>query len=84
MEGNKVIEVKNSGINKGRAAVNRLIGQKYDFILGIGDDWTDEYLFEELPQTAITLKVGMSNTLAKYSVNSFNEVRELLKIMLKT
>ena len=84
LEGNKVIEVKNSGINKGKAAANKLNRYNYDFILGIGDDWTDEYLFEELPKTAITVKVGMSNTLAKYNVKSFNEVRELLnKLLLK-
>jgi trehalose 6-phosphate synthase/phosphatase len=83
LEGNKVLEVKNSGINKGKAAVNKLTVNNYDFILGIGDDWTDEYLFEELPDTAITVKVGMSNTLAKYNVKSFNEVRELLNKLVK-
>ena len=82
LEGNKVLEVKNSGINKGKAAVNKIIGHEYDFILGIGDDWTDEYLFEELPGKAITVKVGMSNTLAKYNVNSFGEVRKLLNKLL--
>lgn len=82
LEGNKVIEIKNSGINKGKAALNKLNEYKYDFILGIGDDWTDEYLFEELPGIAITVKVGISNTLAKYNVNSFNEVRELLNKLL--
>ncbi len=85
LEGNKVLEVKNSGINKGKAALNKIIEHEYDFILGIGDDWTDEYLFEELPGKAITVKVGMSNTLAKYNVNSFGEVRDLLnKLLCKT
>jgi len=81
LEGNKVIEIKNSGINKGRAAQNLLRKKNYDFIFGIGDDWTDEYLFEELPERSITVKVGMSNTSAKYNVESFNEVRELLRNM---
>lgn len=79
LEGNKVIEVKNSGINKGKAASQKILGGNYDFILGIGDDWTDEYLFQELPRTAITVKVGMINTMAKYNVDSFNDVRELLR-----
>ncbi len=78
LEGNKVIEVKNSGINKGKAASQKIFGENYDFIMGIGDDWTDEYLFEELPQTAFTIKVGMVNTKARYNVDSFNDVRSIL------
>ena len=39
-EGNKVIEVRNSGINKGIAVQEWLAGKTTDFILGIGDDWT--------------------------------------------
>ncbi|MBN1183095.1 MAG: bifunctional alpha,alpha-trehalose-phosphate synthase (UDP-forming)/trehalose-phosphatase [Bacteroidales bacterium] len=78
LEGNKVIEVKNSGVNKGRAAIHKLADDKYDFIIGIGDDWTDEYLFEELPSKAFTIKVGMKNTYAKYNVESYNDVRKLL------
>jgi trehalose 6-phosphate synthase/phosphatase len=78
LEGNKVIEVKNSGINKGRAASNRLKMGDYDFILGIGDDWTDEYLFEELPKESVSIKVGLVNTQAKYNVRSFSEVRRII------
>jgi len=79
LEGNKVIEIKNSGINKGRAAVNKIADSEYDFILGIGDDYTDENLFEELPEKAVTIKVGLVNTQAKYSVESFTEIRKLLR-----
>ncbi|MBN2610711.1 MAG: bifunctional alpha,alpha-trehalose-phosphate synthase (UDP-forming)/trehalose-phosphatase [Bacteroidales bacterium] len=79
LEGNKVIEIKNSGINKGRAASKKITGEDYDFILGIGDDWTDEYLFNELPGAAFTIKVGMVNTLARYNLESFNDVRKLLR-----
>jgi trehalose 6-phosphate synthase/phosphatase len=82
MEGNKVVEVKNAGINKGRAAFKKLGHANYNFILGIGDDWTDEYLFEELPDSAITIKVGLRNTLAKYNVESFRDVRSLLQKMI--
>lgn len=78
LEGNKVIEVKNSGINKGRAAMNIIGGTEYDFILGIGDDWTDEYLFKELPEKAITIKVGIQFTSARYNIESVLGVRKLL------
>lgn len=78
LEGNKVIEIKNSGINKGRAALHRINNTHYDFILGIGDDWTDEYLFQDLPAKAYTIRVGLKNTLAKYNVNTPEDVRGLL------
>jgi trehalose 6-phosphate synthase/phosphatase len=77
MEGNKVVEVKNAGINKGKAAF-KMLDNNTNFIMGIGDDWTDEYLFEELPDKAITIKVGLKNTHARFNVQTFNEVRNLL------
>ena len=42
MDGDKVIEIKNSGINKGRAAIARMGNKHFDFIMAMGDDWTDE------------------------------------------
>ncbi len=79
LEGSKVIEIKNIGINKGRAAQKVLHAQPADKIVAIGDDWTDEFLFTDLPQEAITIKVGMAHTIAGFKVESFREVRELLK-----
>lgn len=79
LEGNKVIEIKAGGINKGVAAVRFLKDQKFDCILAIGDDWTDEYMFRELPESAITIKVGLKNTAADYKVESVASVRALLK-----
>ena len=59
LQGNKVIEIKSSNVNKGRA-MNQIILQKtYDFIAIAGDDWTDEYMFDEAPERAYTLKVGL-------------------------
>lgn len=78
LEGNKVIEVKNSGINKGMAALKKLSGIDHDFILAIGDDWTDEYLFKELPSHAVTIKVGIGETSARYHVDSSPSVRRFL------
>lgn len=78
LEGNKVIEVKTSGINKGRAAMNLIGSGKPDFILGIGDDWTDEYLFEILPENSVTIRVGIKSTEAKYNLESVKETRKLL------
>ena len=62
LEGNKVIEIKNRGINKGRAALKVLSDTPAENIVAIGDDWTDEFLFSEIPNHAITIKVGMAKT----------------------
>jgi trehalose 6-phosphate synthase/phosphatase len=83
MEGNKVIEVKTGGINKGVAAMRFLNGQDFDFIMAIGDDWTDEYMFRELPESTVTIKVGLKNTAAHYKVESVASVRSLLKDLIK-
>ncbi|RKD87734.1 bifunctional alpha,alpha-trehalose-phosphate synthase (UDP-forming)/trehalose-phosphatase [Mangrovibacterium diazotrophicum] len=83
MEGNKVIEVKAGGINKGVAAMRFLNNKKVDCIIALGDDWTDEYMFRELPQSAITVKVGLKNTAASYKVESVSSVRSLLKALVE-
>ncbi len=80
LEGNKVLEIKSSGVNKGKAATKKLVGDNYDFIFAIGDDWTDEYMFRELPEDAITVKVGIKKTSAQYYVEDTNRVREILEL----
>jgi len=78
MDGDKVLEIKYSGINKGRAAIQKIGDDNYDFILAIGDDWTDEYTFGALPETAYTIKVGTKTTKARFYIESVDQVRELL------
>lgn len=78
MEGKKVVEVKVSGINKGNTSAEFLHTHPTDFILAIGDDWTDEFLFKELPDSAHTIKVGTENSVAKYYLNNHIEVRNFL------
>ena len=78
LNGNKVMEVKSSNVNKGRASVRMLAENEYDFVFAIGDDWTDEFMFQELPDTTVTVKVGLQKTQAKYHVEGTKKVRELL------
>jgi trehalose 6-phosphate synthase/phosphatase len=78
-EGNKVIEVRNSGVNKGTAAIEWLAGRSPEFILGIGDDWTDEDLFRALPPTVFSIRVGVANTSARYYLSNHTAVRRLLR-----
>jgi trehalose 6-phosphate synthase/phosphatase len=51
----------------------------YDFIFAIGDDWTDEFMFQELPKEAITVKVGRTKTQARYYLDGIRAARELLR-----
>ncbi|HEU5395621.1 MAG TPA: bifunctional alpha,alpha-trehalose-phosphate synthase (UDP-forming)/trehalose-phosphatase, partial [Verrucomicrobiae bacterium] len=81
LEGNKVIEVRNTGVNKGTAALEWLKAREADFVLGIGDDWTDEDLFRSLPATAFSVRVGMANTAARYYLSNHTAVRRLLREM---
>ncbi len=78
LEGKKVVEIKVSGINKGIAASAFLHKNQIDFVMAIGDDWTDEFLFKELPENTYTIKVGNENSAAKYYLNNYQEVRSFL------
>ena len=84
MPGNKILEFRNMEVNKGKAALNWLHNKETDFIMAMGDDHTDEDTFKALPDTAITIKVGSNMSEAKYYLNDFREVRELLHSMVNT
>jgi len=79
LEGNKVVEVKNAGINKGRATLRWIAKEGWDFILAVGDDWTDEDIFEILAETAYSIKIGLGPSKAKFNLESVTDVRLLLK-----
>ncbi len=82
LEGSKVIEIKNTGINKGRAAQKWLAKkERRTFIMAIGDDWTDEDVFAILPSKAYSIKVGFGLTKATYYIESPSDVRALLKVL---
>jgi trehalose 6-phosphate synthase/phosphatase len=84
MEGNKVLEIKPININKGKVASTILASSEHDFVLGIGDDWTDEYLFEAIKESSWSIKVGTQTSHAKYTIESVAQVRELLLHMLES
>ncbi|WP_285008045.1 bifunctional alpha,alpha-trehalose-phosphate synthase (UDP-forming)/trehalose-phosphatase [Pedobacter faecalis] len=70
LNGHKVIEVRNKGINKGLAAARLIDSADYDFILCIGDDQTDEDMFKILAKNsaAYTVKVGHQASFAAYNL----------------
>lgn len=79
LEGNKVIEVKSIFINKGKAAFEFLKEVHPDWIVAIGDDVTDEDTFKEMPDDALTIKVGNSPSKAAFFVRNVQEVKSFLK-----
>ena len=82
LDGNKVIEVKTSGINKGTAAARWIANYHPDFIFAIGDDRTDEDTFRAMPPTAYSVKVGvMPRSLARFHVDDTPDVRRVLHAM---
>ena len=81
LEGNKVIEIKNAGINKGNAALKWISRENFDFIMAAGDDQTDEDIFQVLPEKAYSIKIGITPSMAHFHVESVNKFRSLLKKM---
>jgi len=78
LEGNMVLEIKRPDINKGRAATAIMKDQEYDFVLAVGDDWTDEDTFKVMPKNAYSIRVGYAYTQANYNIKSIKQVRQLL------
>ncbi|WP_313189862.1 bifunctional alpha,alpha-trehalose-phosphate synthase (UDP-forming)/trehalose-phosphatase [Sphingobacterium sp.] len=78
INGDRVIEIKNKLVNKGKAAINLANEIDPDFILCIGDDATDEDMFIALPEHSVTIKVGDKQSHAKYYVENNKEVLQLL------
>jgi len=79
LEGKKVVEVRNSGVNKGAAAALVALETPADFILAIGDDQTDEDLFRALPSDAVSIRVGAPFSHARYRLNDHGDVRRLIR-----
>src|SRR5690606_36547888 len=78
MPGNKVIEIKNIEVNKGKAALTFFEEQDYDFIMAMGDDHTDEDSFKVLPEKAVSMTTGRATSAANCCRPTCRRVRALL------
>jgi trehalose 6-phosphate synthase/phosphatase len=76
-EGHMVLEVRPATASKGRVAREWLI-HDHDFVLVAGDDVTDEDMFEAMPPSAYSIKVGRERTLAHYRVKNVSDILTLL------
>lgn len=81
IDGNKVIEVRIAGVDKGNAA-KKLIEQTIpDFVLAIGDDKTDEDMFQALHEHDYTIRVGQGITAAHYTLPAQANVISLFEFI---
>ncbi len=77
--GNKVLEVKSVHVNKGKFVSGMIASAKFDFVLAIGDDVTDEDMFSALTKpNHYSIKVGLSSTNAKFNLININNVLSFL------
>ena len=82
LQGHKVIEIKDSRIDKGQV-VRQLVDQDgYDFVFIAGDDKTDEAMFEALPQV-YSFHIGHGITNARYSLPTVDDLYTLLYRLLE-
>lgn len=82
-EGSKILEVKPKNMHKGALVTEILTSQKWDFIMVIGDDYTDEDMFTVMPERAYSIHVGGGKTAARYQVDAVSDVHELIARMCK-
>lgn len=82
LDGNKVVEVRMAGFDKGVMAQRIVNEQNPDFVICIGDDTTDEDMFKALKDRAFNIKVSGGATAAQYSVFSQRRVLQLLNNLL--
>ncbi len=80
-DGNKILEIKPPSLNKG-VAVKGWLQKPADFVLIIGDDYTDEDMFKMSNKNAYTVKVGSGITAANYRLKDVPAVHQLLHALL--
>jgi trehalose 6-phosphate synthase/phosphatase len=79
LTGSKVIEVRTVGPSKG-LVVTRLVEEAPSrLMVAIGDDRTDEDMFEKLPASSIALHVGPLPSRAPYRVRDWRDVQRILR-----
>ncbi|MBS0351084.1 MAG: bifunctional alpha,alpha-trehalose-phosphate synthase (UDP-forming)/trehalose-phosphatase [Proteobacteria bacterium] len=85
---NKMLSIRPLITNKGYAVGKILQHQQYntaqDTLFTLGNDETDETMYQISPQNNIAIHVGAPNLFAKYHLNSVTDVHTFLKKMIAT
>jgi len=83
IDGNKVVEVRIAGFDKGATALKIVNEQDPDFVLCMGDDTTDEDMFKALEGEAYTIKINTGASAAQYTILSQLRVVPLLNALMQ-
>ena len=82
LKGSKVVELRQIGVHKGLVvSAIQAAAPTGALLVAIGDDTTDEDMFAQLPEEAITIHVGSLTSRAKYRLAGPPAVRSLLKLL---
>jgi trehalose 6-phosphate synthase/phosphatase len=85
LRGEKVIEIRPTGVSKARV-VERVLSHlepPLPLFCGMGDDRTDEDLFQALPPDAVAVAVGYRASVARYRVATPRAARGFLESLLE-
>lgn len=82
-EGQKILEVKPRRMHKGAIVTDMISEHQWDFIMAIGDDYTDEDIFAALPKRSYSIHVGSGETKAHYTLKSVSDVVKLIEDLSK-
>ncbi len=77
-EGDKVVEARPLGADKGTSVRAVIARVPADFFFAIGDDRTDEDMFAVLPRSSYSVCVGLRPSLARFNLRSQKEVLPFL------
>jgi trehalose 6-phosphate synthase/phosphatase len=81
LQGKKVIEMRLRGVSKALVA-ERISHDDRRMVVSFGDDRTDEDLFEVLPTDSVTVAVGQPLRGARFLVDDYRAVRQVLRTLL--
>jgi trehalose 6-phosphate synthase/phosphatase len=84
LSGDKVVELRPHGANKGRVVAEIVAAAKPETLLAaFGDDVTDEDMFAALPPHALSFHLGPAPSRAAYRLRAFGDVRQLLEALVQ-
>jgi hypothetical protein len=81
LSGDKVVEIRTQGINKGIVATSLIAAQPGAVtVLAMGDDQTDEDLFAALPDDGVAVHIGSRASRAHYRLANTTAARAFLTV----
>lgn len=75
------VEIVPVKVNKGNGLMKWVSFTSDDFILAAGDEETDEDMFQVLPKTAYTFKIGDHKSIARYRMHEIEKFIHFLQLI---